>query len=223
MAKHCEICGKTPGRGPDRSATPTTSGRAGSSRTSSGSRHGQRRHPPHPRLHPLHPVEQGHQGRLRSDWRPTLRRAVSTPGRARRHRARTARPSGPATSCSSRARFRSTRPPARSSPAASPTRPIGCCKNLGAILARRRCVVRPRRQDDGLPGGHGRVRGDERGLRRRTSRRPAPARATIQAARPATRRPGRNRPRSRYVGKRLDPAGSTGVAALDRQHARPRS
>ncbi len=64
MAKHCEICGKTPVVGRILSHAHNVRARRFEPNLQTRPGHRQRRHPPPPRLHPLHPVQQGHQGRL---------------------------------------------------------------------------------------------------------------------------------------------------------------
>ena len=133
MAKQCEVCGKTPVVG--RIAQPRQQRPRAPVRAESAARpgDGQRRHPPHPRLHPLHPVQQGHQGRLSAPCGPDASRFRHRTPRPRS--GRTARPSGPATSCSSPVRFRSIRRPARSSSGGIAEQTHRVLKNLGAILA----------------------------------------------------------------------------------------
>ena len=62
MAKQCEVCGKTPvvGRIHSHANNVTRPALRAQPPARPGDR--QRRHPPHPGLHPLHPVEQGRQG-----------------------------------------------------------------------------------------------------------------------------------------------------------------
>ena len=57
-----------------------------------------------------------------------------------------------------------------------------CCANLAAVLRGGGLGARRRREDHGLPRRHGRLRGDERGLRRRPSRSPARRASTVQVA-----------------------------------------
>ena len=55
--------------------------------------------------------------------------------------------------------------------------------NIGAVLKAGGSVVRRRRPHDGVSRGHERLRGHERGVRRRTFSEPLPGRATVQVAR----------------------------------------
>ena len=80
-------------------------------------------------LHPVHPVAEGRQGRV--DGREG---GDHLAGRARRRSVRIRRPSAPATSCSSRGRFRWIRRPVSSSRATSASRRRGCCENIRELL-----------------------------------------------------------------------------------------
>ncbi len=140
---------------PQRSAAPVRA------QPAAGASHGERRRPSTAGLHAVHPVEQGRQGGLMAAFRTAIATTARRPARS----ARTARPSGPAAGSSFPGRFQSIPPAARWSAAASETRPVGSCDNLAAILRAARQLVRSGGQDHRLPGGHGGVRRDERGLR----------------------------------------------------------
>ena len=165
MAKRCELCGKGPGRRPQHQPRAQRHAAPVRAEPPARPRAGERRHPAPARLHALPALGQGRQGRLDRDARGGL--DVGGPGR---DRARTRRRSAPARCSSSRDRSRSIRRPARWSTATSRRRRTASSATSADPRSRRRSL-RPRRPHHGLPRGHERLRRDERGLRRPTSRR----------------------------------------------------
>ena len=80
----------------------------------------------------------------------------------RRRSGPTLPPSAPATSCSSRDRSRSIRRPARWSTGGIAVQTEQVMRNIAGAARGGRRRLRACRADDGVPGGHERIRGDER-------------------------------------------------------------